>query len=75
MAYTPQYYPGSISVGRRKHRSHCLEKLRDIPEADTVATMSSRASGSYCSIIPQSHPKLSEKKIQKLIQLRGGNKK
>ncbi|MDD4093245.1 MAG: coenzyme-B sulfoethylthiotransferase subunit gamma, partial [Methanothrix sp.] len=35
MAYTPQFYPGSTSVGinRRKHMSGNLEKLRDIPEA------------------------------------------
>ena len=41
MAYTPQFYPGSTSVGinRRKHMSGNVEKLRDIPEADVVAIM------------------------------------
>ena len=41
MAYTPQFYPGSTSVGinRRKHMSGNVEKLRDIPEADVVAVM------------------------------------
>ena len=45
MAYTPQFYPGSTSVGinRRKHMSGNVDKLRDIPEADVVAAMGHRA--------------------------------
>jgi len=45
MAYTPQFYPGSSSVGinRRKHMSGNVDKLRDIPEADVVAAMGHRA--------------------------------
>ena len=47
MAYKPQFYPGSTSVGinRRKHMSGNLEKLRDIPEADVTAIMGHRAAG------------------------------
>jgi methyl-coenzyme M reductase gamma subunit len=59
MAYTPQYYPGSTSVGvnRRKHMSGDLEKLRDIPDADLVATMGHRAPGAD---YPSTHPPLAE---------------
>ena len=59
MAYTPQYYPGSTSVGinRRKHMSGNLEKLRDIPEADVVAIMGHRAPGADYS---STHPPLKE---------------
>jgi len=59
MAYTPQYYPGSTSVGinRRKHMSGNLEKLRDIPEADVVAVMGHRAPGADYS---STHPPLKE---------------
>jgi methyl-coenzyme M reductase gamma subunit len=59
MAYTPQYYPGSTSVGinRRKHMSGNLEKLRDIPEADVVAIMGHRAPGAD---YPSTHPPLKE---------------
>jgi len=59
MAYTPQFYPGSTSVGinRRKHMSGNLEKLRDIPEADVVAIMGHRAPGADYS---STHPPLKE---------------
>ena len=59
MAYTPQYYPGTTSVGinRRKHMSGNLEKLRDIPEADVVAIMGHRAPGADYS---STHPPLKE---------------
>jgi len=59
MAYTPQFYPGSTSVGinRRKHMSGNLEKLRDIPEADVVAIMGHRAPGAD---YPSTHPPLKE---------------
>lgn len=59
MAYTPQFYPGSSSVGinRRKHMSGNVDKLRDIPEADVVAAMGHRAPGAdYGS----THPPLKE---------------
>ncbi len=59
MAYTPQFYPGSTSVGinRRKHMSGNVEKLRDIPEADVVAIMGHRAPGADYS---STHPPLKE---------------
>ena len=59
MAYTPQFYPGTTSVGinRRKHMSGNLEKLRDIPEADVVAIMGHRAPGADYS---STHPPLKE---------------
>jgi methyl-coenzyme M reductase gamma subunit len=59
MAYTPQYYPGSTSVGinRRKHMSGNLEKIRDIPEADIVSTMGHRKPGQD---YPSTHPPLKE---------------
>ena len=59
MAYTPQFYPGSTSVGinRRKHMSGNVEKLRDIPEADVVAVMGHRAPGADYS---STHPPLKE---------------
>ena len=59
MAYTPQYYPGATSVGknRRKHMSGNLEKLRDIADADLVATMGHRAPGAD---YPSTHPPLAE---------------
>ena len=59
MAYTPQFYPGSTSVGinRRKQMSGNVDKLRDIPEADVVAAMGHRAPGAdYGS----THPPLKE---------------
>jgi len=59
MAYTPQFYPGSTSVGinRRKHMSGKLDKLRDIPEADVVAIMGHRKEGADYS---STHPPLKE---------------
>lgn len=59
MAYTPQFYPGSASVGinRRKHMSGNVEKLRDIPMADVVAIMGHRAPGADYS---STHPPLKE---------------
>jgi len=59
MAYKPQFYPGSTSVGinRRKHMSGNLEKLRDIPEADVTAIMGHRAPGADYS---STHPPLKE---------------
>ncbi len=59
MAYEPQYYPGSTSVGvnRRKHMSGDLEKLRDISDADVVTIMGHRAPGAD---YPSTHPPLAE---------------
>lgn len=59
MAYEPQYYPGSTSVGvnRRKHMSGDLEKLRDISDADIVTIMGHRAPGED---YPSTHPPLAE---------------
>lgn len=59
MAYKPQYYPGTTSVGknRRKHMSGDLEKLRDISDADIVTIMGHRAPGSD---YPSTHPPLKE---------------
>lgn len=59
MAYKPQYYPGTTSVGknRRKHMSGDLEKLRDISDADVVTVMGHRAPGAD---YPSTHPPLKE---------------
>lgn len=59
MAYKPQYYPGTTSVGknRRKHMSGDLEKLRDISDADVVTIMGHRAPGAD---YPSTHPPLAE---------------
>ncbi|HII07410.1 MAG TPA: coenzyme-B sulfoethylthiotransferase subunit gamma [Methanotrichaceae archaeon] len=59
MAYKPQYYSGTTSVGvnRRKHMSGDLEKLRDISDADIVTIMGHRAPGSD---YPSTHPPLAE---------------
>ncbi len=59
MAYKPQFYPGTTSVGvnRRKHMSGDLEKLRDISDADVVTIMGHRAPGAD---YPSTHPPLAE---------------
>jgi len=59
MAYKPQYYPGTTSIGvnRRKHMSGDLEKLRDISDADIVTIMGHRAPGAD---YPSTHPPIAE---------------
>ncbi len=55
MAYTPQYYPGSTSVGinRRKHMTGSnLEKIRDLPATDALILMTSRTTYPLKSLEP-----------------------